>query len=115
MKTALLLGLALFSLNLQAQNIIIDPNGVDMGKYQTDLAECESLAGQVEGQGGKGLVRGAIVGAAIGAARGNSTQAKKDAGVGAVVGGASGRGATAAEQEKVIKNCLSNRGYTILN
>jgi len=95
--------------------VVIDPTGVDMGMYHQDLAECQEIAKQVPGQAVGGAVGGALVGGAVGGIVGNSTTAQKGAGAGAVVGGA--RGARAARQERqlVVKNCLRNRGYAVLN
>jgi len=39
----------------------------------------------------------------------------RGAGVGAVAGGARGVGSTNKERSRVVKNCLRNRGYQILN
>lgn len=94
---------------------IIDTQGVDMAKYQQDLAQCEVYAGQVStGRAvAKGAAGGAAVGGAIGAiANGN---AGEGAGIGAVTGGA--QSARIAEREKagVVKNCLRGRGYRVLN
>lgn len=94
---------------------IIDSKGVDMARYQQDLAECEVFAKEVStGRAvAKGSASGAAVGAAIGAiANGN---AGEGAGIGAVTGGA--RSAQIADQEKagVVKNCLRGRGYRVLN
>ena len=94
---------------------IIDPAGVDMGQYQNDLAQCEQIAQQVEQQAGEGAAGGAIVGGLIGAIVGDTHRAVRSAGVGAVAGGARGVNATTREKSKVIKNCLRNRGYKILN
>lgn len=94
---------------------IIDPAGVDMGQYQNDLAQCEQIAQQVEQKAGAGAAGGAIVGGLIGAIVGDKDQAIRSAGVGAVAGGAKGTNATTREKSQVIKNCLRNRGYKILN
>lgn len=94
---------------------IIDPAGVDMGRYQADLAECQQIAQQVDQKAGAGAVGGAVVSGLIGAITGNSERVKKSAGVGAVLGGAKGAGATARERELVVKNCLRKRGYSVLN
>ncbi len=105
---------AIFSLSLYAE-IIIDPEGVDMGQYQRDTAECDQIASQVDQRGASGAVKGAAVGAGVGAIAGNSDSAKKGAGVGALVGVVGGRRSTRAEKDKVVKNCLANKGYTVLN
>ena len=116
MKTPLLIGMAsaIFSLPLCAK-VIIDPEGVEMGQYQRDTQACEQIASQVDKRGGSGAVKGAVVGGAAGAIAGNSDSAKKAAGVGALLGVVGGRGSTRAEQVTVIKNCLKNKGYTVLN
>lgn len=94
---------------------IVDPAGVDMGRYQADLAECQQIAQQVDQKAGAGAVGGAVVGGLVGAITGNSDRVRKSAGVGAVLGGAKGAGATQRERDLVVKNCLRNRGYTVLN
>ena len=94
---------------------IIDPAGVDMGRYQYDLAECQQIAKQVDQKAGAGAVGGAVVGGLVGAITGNRERVKKSAGVGAVLGGAKGAGATQRERDLVVKNCLRNRGYRVLN
>jgi hypothetical protein len=94
---------------------IIDPDSVDMELYQYDLAECEQIAEQVEQKAGSGAVGGAVVGGLIGAIVGDSDSVKRSAGVGGVLGGAKGAGATEREKSQVVKNCLRNRGYKILN
>jgi len=96
-------------------NVVIDPAGVNMQAYQKDLSECQQLSQQVEHKGGRGAVGGAIVGSAVGAIVGNRDTAKKVAGVGAVGGTARGAAATRAERDRVVKNCMRNRGYSVLN
>ena len=91
---------------------IIDPAGVDMEQYNVDLAECEQISEQVEQKAGAGAAGGAIVGGLIGAITGNTA---RGAGVGAVAGGAKGVGSTTKEEQRVVKNCLRNRGYQVLN
>lgn len=96
-------------------NVVIDPAGVDMGRYQQDLAQCQQIAKQVRGKAAGGAVGGAVVGGAIGGIVGDSDTAGKGAGVGAVAGVARGAGATRKERQLVVKNCLRNRGYQVLN
>lgn len=95
--------------------IIIDPYGVDMGQYQQDLAECQQLSRQVHSKVGEGIVGGAIVGAIAGKIIGGNRTAAKTAKLGALSGGLSAGGATMQERERVVKNCLRNRGYQVLN
>ena len=94
---------------------IIDPAGIDIEQYDIDLAECEQISEQVEQKTGEGAIGGAVIGGLIGVITGNSAGAVKGAGVGAVVGGAKGTGTTSKEKERVVKNCLRNRGYQVLN
>lgn len=94
---------------------IIDPAGVDMGRYKNDLAQCEQIAQQVEQKAGAGAVGGAIVGGLVGAVIGDSGTVKRSAGAGAILGGARGTAATHQEKGLVVKNCLRNRGYRVLN
>ena len=96
-------------------NIIIDPVGVDMQQYQNDLAQCHIIARQVRHRAGRGAVGGAIVGGAVGGIVGNRDTAKKVAGVGAVGGLARGAAVTRYERRIVVRNCLQNRGYSVLN
>jgi outer membrane lipoprotein SlyB len=56
-----------------------------------------------------------VVGGLIGAIVGGSDSALSGAGVGAVAGGASSAADTQKERSQVVKNCLRNRGYKILN
>ncbi|TDG15952.1 glycine zipper family protein [Seongchinamella unica] len=97
--------------------IIIDNKGVDMSRYEVDLAECRAYATEVKtGQkAAKGAASGALIGGAIGAITGDSRKAAEGAGVGAVTGGA--RGASQGQQGEiqVVKTCLRGRGYRILN
>lgn len=96
-------------------DVVIDPAGVDMARYQHDLRECEEIAQQVRGRAAGGAVGGAVVGGAIGGILGGSDGAGRGAGVGAVTGVARGGAATHRERQLVIKNCLRNRGYSVLN
>ena len=94
---------------------VIDPAGVDMTSYEKDLAECEQVALQVEQKAGEQGLGGALVVGAIGAVLGGSDGAKKGAGVGLIGGAAEGAGDTNRERSTVVKNCLRNRGYKVLN
>ncbi len=108
---------ALIAACTTTDEIIIDRKGVDMARYQVDLAECRSYAEEVPTgeKAVKGAASGAVVGGLIGAAVGDSSDAQRGAGVGAVTGGA--KGVSAGEQEKVqvVKRCLRGRGYRVLN
>lgn len=96
---------------------IIDTQGVDMTRYNQDLAQCETYAGQVNtgAEAGKSAVGGAALGAVLGAIVGNSGTVARGAGVGGVLGGARGAARGEGEKEQVVKNCLRGRGYRVLN
>jgi outer membrane lipoprotein SlyB len=96
---------------------IIDRRGVDPYQYEIDLADCGAYADEVASgtKAGAGAVGGAVVGGAVGAIFGGSSGAVEGAGAGAVVGGARGVGDAMRERTQVIKNCLRNRGYAVLN
>ena len=96
-------------------DVVIDPAGVDMGRYQQDLAQCQQIAQQVRHHAVGGAVGGAVVGGAVGGIVGNGETAERGAGVGAVLGVARGARATQREKQLVIKNCLRERGYKVLN
>ena len=94
--------------------IIIDKKGVDMARYDQDLAECRAYSDEVK-TGKKvatGAASGAVVGGLIGAITGDAAKA---AGVGAVGGGARGASEGSRDEVQVVKNCLRGRGYKILN
>lgn len=95
--------------------VIIDPAGVDMNQFNKDLEECQQIAEQVDKRAAAGAVVGAVVGGLMGAAVGDSRTAEKMAGVGAVGGTASGAKQTKQEKDRVVKNCMRNRGYQVLN
>ncbi|MEQ8857520.1 MAG: hypothetical protein RIC56_02625 [Pseudomonadales bacterium] len=96
---------------------IVDMRGVDAAQYRLDRMECQEYAEQVAvgGRAAGGAAAGAVVGGLIGAAVGNSDTAKRTAGAGAVVGGARGTGDAVQERQMVVRNCLRNRGYAVLN
>mgnify|MGYP001813217908 FL=1 len=97
--------------------IIIDKKGVDMARYEQDLAECRSYSTDVKTgeKGVRGAASGAVVGGAIGAITDGSDGAAKGAGVGAVTGGARGLSQGEQREVRVVKRCLAGRGYRVLN
>lgn len=96
---------------------IVDTQGVNMARYETDLADCQDYADQVQvgRQTAVGAVAGAAVGGVFGAVIGDSDTAQRGAGVGAVGGGARAAGRGLQERERVIRRCLIGRGYRVLN
>ena len=97
--------------------IIIDQQGVDMTRYQSDLEQCQVYSEQVKTgeKAARGAASGAVVGGLIGAAVGDSRSAQRGAGAGAVSGGARGVSQGAQSEVQVVKNCLRGRGYRVLN
>lgn len=93
---------------------IIDQKGVDMVKYEKDLAECKQYAAGVDVAEGaaKGGAVGAVVGAAAGAIGGN---AGRGAGYGGLAGATRSGLENKREQEAVVKRCIAGRGYKVLN
>jgi uncharacterized protein YcfJ len=103
--------------DLTGNNPIIDTQGVNLARYETDLGQCQNYADEVAiaQKAGSGAVTGALVGGIFGAVIGDSDTAKKGAGIGAIGGGARGVGDGIRERERVIKRCLIGRGYRVLN
>jgi outer membrane lipoprotein SlyB len=97
---------------------IIDRQGVDMNRYVADLAECRSYADSIDPaeRAAVAAAGGAAVGAVVGVVAGdNRESAARGAAIGAVAGGV--RGARQARQEinMIVRNCLTGRGYRVLN
>jgi len=107
-------GLAAMLLAGCASDPIIDNTSVDPVAYQKDLEECEQVAQQVRTAAtvGKSTMFAAAFGAALGAITGN---AARGAGTGAVSGAAGGVLNSDEEKSTVVKNCLRQRGYKVLN
>ncbi|MDP5054651.1 MAG: YMGG-like glycine zipper-containing protein [Congregibacter sp.] len=98
--------------------IIIDKKGVDLARYAADKAECEAYADEVRTgeKAARGAASGAVVGGAVGAIVRDSTDgAIQGAGVGAVTGGVRGLSEGERDKVRVVKRCLSGRGYRVLN
>lgn len=104
-----------------ASKPIIDTQGVDLVQYQEDLQDCAEIAEQINT--GAAVAKSAGAGAAVGAAfgvvtsviTGDTSAIGYSAAYGAVGGGSSGAFKADDEKAQVIKNCLRNRGYSVLN
>lgn len=96
-------------------DVVIDPSGVDMAHYHQDLADCRAISRQVHGKEARSAVGGAVVGGAIGAVVGGHEAVERGLGIGAIAGLARGAAATRRERQRVVKNCMRHRGYTVLN
>jgi outer membrane lipoprotein SlyB len=97
--------------------IIIDRKGVDMARYEQDLAECRGYSSEVKSgeKAARGAASGAVVGGLVGAVIDGGDGAARAAGVGAVTGGAKGVSRGEQEEVRVVKRCLGGRGYRVLN
>ncbi|MCL1141140.1 glycine zipper family protein [Shewanella gaetbuli] len=128
MKKLILTALAFCVFSANA-NIIYDKTGVDDKDFIYDEHQCIEMSQQVQkDHHSRGVLSSAAKGAAVGAAGSaigggsGSEGAKIGAGVGVVsglLGGAKDRRNNEAnyqaEKEKVVRNCMANRGYIILN
>ena len=95
---------------------IIDTKGVNMARYEQDLADCEGYAEQVRIE--RGVAKGAAAGAAVGGATGavlERSSASEGAAVGAITGAARSAQIGDREKSRVVNNCLRGRGYKVLN
>ena len=117
MKVLMILCLSLLILSACAtrQGVVVDPKGVEMDKYQDDLAQCEQISKQVDQKAAGRAVGGAIVGGLVGGVIGNNKAVKTGAGLGAISGAVRGGAATKRERNIVVKNCMRHRGYVVLN
>jgi hypothetical protein len=113
----LALVLPLAAAGCASDNVIVDTKGADMTRYEQDRRECESYANQVSTgtTAAKSAGFGAAIGAALGAIFGGSRDVVRSAGAGGVVGGAQGAVKGEGQKEQVLRNCLSGRGYRVLN
>ncbi len=96
------------------QEIVIDDTKIKSQEYSKDLQDCRRLAGQidVEGKVLKGAGSGTIIGGVCGAI---NDDALRGAVAGGMIGVVKGLDATDKGKQRVVKNCLSHRGYIVLN
>lgn len=96
---------------------IIDTQGVDAGKLECDLSDCQAYAAQINPvqNAVSNAMAGAILGALFGLAIGDHGWAARAGAQGGAVGGAlGGAGGAAAAQTNVVRNCMAGRGYRVL-
>ena len=98
---------------------IVDMQGVNQAKYDTDLQQCQACATQQDGamksgatDAAIGVAAGALLGLVTGGTGSNIAQA---AGVGAIVGGGVGLYQGNKAQENIVMTCMRGRGYKVLN
>ncbi len=95
---------------------LIDPQGIDMAKYQADYDDCANLANQTDvgDRAAGGAVFGALLGAVIGGALCGRDCATSTAAWGAAGGAAGGTGGGVREQQTTLRACLRGRGYSVI-
>jgi len=96
---------------------IVDMQGVDSNRLECDLAECQTYASRISvGQStAANAIAGALFGALFGLAVGDHGWAARAGAQGGAIGGAiGGAGAAAAAQTNIVRNCMSGRGYRVL-
>lgn len=96
---------------------IVDMRGVDRARYESDLQECQQYAAQIDpaAHAAGGAILVGVLGALLGAAAGSRYDAGAMARVGAVSGAAGGAAHGAQTQIDIVRRCMSNRGYSVLN
>ena len=121
MKNLCLLAILLALSSCAGYRPIVDLQS-NQTNYEADLADCQRYADQISpaGRGATGAVIGGVVGGLLGLAVGVAfgVNPAELAGFGAAVGGIQGAAGGAvqggASQMDVIRNCLSGRGYRVL-
>ncbi len=96
---------------------VVDMQGVNYAMYHADLMQCRDYADQVNvgRQAAVAATATAAAAAVAGASVDDSDTAKRLAGVGAAVGAFKGVAGALDERRQVLGNCLSGRGYRVLN
>ncbi len=91
---------------------VVDTDGIDQAQFQQDYARCQEFQKQAKAQWQSGAMGGALVGGLLGAIDG-------DAGAGALAGGVIGtaesQGDYADRKDRIIRECLRQRGYKVLD
>lgn len=113
------LSLALLLQGCASYRPLVDAHSISSPQhYEQDLRACQRYAVQISpGQSAvAGALFGALLGAAIsGALGGNRYVTEHVAVAGAVQGAANGAEAGADAQVQIIRNCMDDRGYTVLD
>lgn len=91
---------------------------IDTSRYELDLSQCQLMAADrssvASGAVGGALV-GALFGAVIASAMGAGNYGGQVAGFGAVTAGAHGAVKAEQNQHNIIRNCMTGRGYAVLD
>ena len=97
---------------------VVDMRDVtDRGQFERDLVDCQNYAAPVSpgASAGVGALFGAMLGAALGAAVGDHQLAVDAASWGALEGAVAGGAGAADTEVQIVRNCMSGRGYLVLN
>ncbi len=90
-------------------------DGPKNNKYYGDLNACQSLAAQTDkGKTKAGVVAGGVTGGLL-SSKGNREDIATGAAVGAALGTTAGAIADTSTQRNVIRTCMRNRGWNVLN
>jgi len=96
---------------------IIDTQGVDFNRYESDLQQCQQFSmqtGDAAQKAAVGAAAGAILGSVLAAAACGGYDRSATARLGAVTGAVSGGAQGETDQRNIIRRCLSGRGYRVL-
>lgn len=93
---------------------VVDLRGGSQDQYNVDVAECHVLARQ-RPSGGDGAATGAVAGALLGALIAPDGYKGAFARDGAVFGGLGGASRALSGRERIVRNCVSGRGYSVLD
>jgi outer membrane lipoprotein SlyB len=96
---------------------IVDMKGRDVAQYEQSLRDCQSYSAQAAGAGEQATASAAgsaIFGALLAVAAGGGYSRNRSTLVGGLLGGVSGAAKGETHQRNVIRICLANRGYSVL-
>ena len=110
----LILLLSLLLACTTTQEIVVDDQKINSQEYSKDLQDCRRLAGQIDAEGKvlKGVGSGTVIGGVSGAI---NDDALRGAVSGGIIGGVKGLDEVDKGKLRVVKNCLTHRGYLVLN
>ncbi|PRY25169.1 hypothetical protein CLV78_102346 [Aliiruegeria haliotis] len=93
-------------------------DGPVSANYNSDLAQCQSLAasqGTVNSETGAAALTGAALAGGTAALIDNTGSNARDAAlVGAVAGGISSAAQNVSQKEVIVRNCMRSRGYNVV-
>ena len=100
-----------------SQNYVVDTKGVDLELYSADLNECKKYGKQLPTSDGVGesAMLGFVIGAILGEITGGPEVSADLAVTTAIETGSARAIENTHTQAQIVKNCLNNRGYIVLN